>query len=191
MLSRPQKNLPYRKYFLLATEGSITEPEYFDQFRQFHSIAYARRSGGNSPAKLLSALRECMDKSSLRSGDQVWLVLDRDEWDEEDLNTCSEWVANQSTNSKIKVGLALSNPKFEFWLLLHFEDGDGYTSRGACVQGLKCYIPNYDKHIKGYDWVGMAPQAIDRAMKKLDDSPWPQQNGRSTVALLVKELLAL
>jgi hypothetical protein len=187
MLLRGQKNLSYRKVFLLGVEGKVTETEYFDQFKKFHAIQYASKRGGNSPKQILSSLKVAMNKMALKEGDQVWIVIDRDEWRESEIDACAAWVAKM--NGKVKVGLALSNPKFEFWLLLHFEDGEGYTSQGACVQRLKSYIPDYDKHIKGHDWLGMAPRAIERALQKLDDSPWPKKQGTTTVALLVDELL--
>ena len=51
--------------------------------------------------------------------DEAWIVIDRDEWTEEQLARLHQW-SNERTNH----GFALSNPNFEYWLILHFEDGD-------------------------------------------------------------------
>jgi hypothetical protein len=42
---------------------------------------------------------------------------------------------------------ALSNPKFEYWLLLHFNDGTGIASSRDCSDRLKRHLPGYDKGI--------------------------------------------
>jgi len=42
-------------------------------------------------------------------------------------------------------GFALSNPKFEYWLLLHFEDGIGVTSSRECSERIRRWIAGYDK----------------------------------------------
>lgn len=69
--------------------------------------------------------------------DEVWCVVDVDEFD-----VAKAVVAAHRT----QVNLAISNPCFEYWLLLHFE---------ACMAPLTCYddvarrlrkhVPQYDK----------------------------------------------
>jgi len=51
---------------------------------------------------------------------EAWLVIDKDDNNDEKLRKVYEW-----SQSKDNYGLALSNPKFEYWLLLHFEEGKG------------------------------------------------------------------
>jgi len=53
-----------------------------------------------------------------------------------------EW-ARQKDN----YDFALSNPNFEYWLLLHFEDGKTCLSASKCLNRLKKHLPNYDKEI--------------------------------------------
>jgi hypothetical protein len=88
-------------------------------------------------------------------------------------------------------GLALTNPKFEFWLLLHFEDGSGVSGSRSCSDRLKRYLPDYDKGIDSRLFTsGMIAGAIQRA--KLRDNPpcidWPRGVG-STVYRLVEKIL--
>ncbi len=48
----------------------------------------------------------------------------KDEWTDDQLSQLNEWAQGADN-----YGFALSNPKFEFWLLLHFEDGSGSAIR--------------------------------------------------------------
>ncbi len=66
-------------------------------------------------------------KESLKSSDEAWLIADRDQWDENQLNQLYAWSTIQKN-----FGFALSNPKFEYWLLLHFEDASGIATSREC-----------------------------------------------------------
>ena len=84
----------------------------------------------------------------------------------------------------------MSNPKFEYRLLLHFEDGNDINGSRDCTQRLQKYLPNYDK--TGFDTKKIEPgipDAVKRASAK--DNPrcktWPKTNG-STVYRLVEKL---
>lgn len=89
-------------------------------------------------------------------------------------------------------GFALSNPKFEYWLLLHFEDGTGITSSRDCTDRLKRWIPDYDKWI---DTRKITQARIDDAIrraKKRNHAPnedWPRSIGQTTVYRLIENIL--
>lgn len=57
-----------------------------------------------------------LESEGLKSSDEAWLVVDKDQWTEEQLRQLHQWSLQQAN-----YGFALSNPKFEYWLLLHFE----------------------------------------------------------------------
>ena len=62
---------------------------------------------------------------------------------------------------------ALSNPNFEYWLLLHFEDGNGILNSQECITRLKRYLPNYRKDIDGKKiTLELIKIAISRAKKR-------------------------
>ena len=63
-------------------------------------------------------LEEFNSEFKLKQGDQLWLVIDRDpqSWKEKQIALIGREC------SRRKYYLALSNPCFELWLLLHFED---------------------------------------------------------------------
>ena len=60
---------------------------------------------------------------------EAWLVVDKDQWTDDQLIKLLEW--SQKADN---YGFALSNPKFEYWLLLHFEDASGVKNSRDCVE---------------------------------------------------------
>ena len=92
---------------------------------------------------------------------------------------------------KKNFGLALSNPKFEYWLLLHFEDGKGVTA-GNCIEKLKKHVENYAKNkiciSKFYEYTQTAIQHA-KAKDASNCSDWPRTNG-STVYRLVEQMIS-
>lgn len=187
--NRPLGERRYRKLFILAVEGNKTEPQYFGLFNNQNSVIRVSCLSGkhdSAPPQVLSRMEKYLKNEGLRKSDEAWLVVDKDQWTDAQLSQLHRW-SQQNSN----YGFALSNPKFEFWLLLHFEDGQGVTSSQMCTQKLKRYLPDYDKGIdvrKISD--SMIENAIDRARKR--DCPpcsdWPHNTG-STVYRLVENIL--
>ncbi len=68
--------------------------------------------------------------------DAVWCVVDVDEFDVE-----AAWTLAQAN----AVELAVSEPCFELWLLLHFADHKAYIGNGKAACTLLA------KHVSGYD----------------------------------------
>lgn len=181
----------YRKMFVLATEGSKTESQYFaifnDQNLVVH-IKFLKERGNSAPPQVLARMKNYLDNENLDSSDEAWLVVDKDQWTDDQLSQLHEW-AQKADN----YGLALSNPKFEFWLLLHFEDGNGVSNSKTCSQRLERCIQGYDKSIDVKKISeDMITEAIERAKKR--DTPacrdWPRNTG-TTVYKLVENILKL
>lgn len=152
--TRPQDTLTYRKLFVIAVEGIRTEPQYFSLFRQLSinvDIKTLEEKDRSSPEQVLARLESYLKKSALKKNDQAWLVVDKDSWTDNQLSKLVKW-SRQNTN----FGLALSNPKFEYWLLLHFEEPNSIKSPRDCNDKLKKHIPDYNKSIN--------PRKITRTM---------------------------
>lgn len=179
----------YRKMFVLATEGSKTESQYFKIFKDSNlvvHIEFLKKIGDSAPTQVLERMRKYLRQEGLKGSDEAWLVVDKDQWTDSQLSQLHEW-AQESDN----YGLALSNPKFEFWLLLHFEDGRGISNSKTCSQRLERHIPGYDKDINVRKISeDMIKKAIERAQKR--DAPpccdWPRNTG-TTVYRLVENIL--
>jgi hypothetical protein len=180
----------YRKLFLVAAEGCKTEPIYFRLLDTQHATVHVSCIKGghdSAPAKVLKRMKDRLASEGLRAGDEAWLVVDKDQWSEEQLATLWEWSRTNEC-----YGFALSNPMFEYWLLLHFEDGTGVSSSRQCSEKLARYMPNYDK---GFDTrtfsIEMIREAILRAENR-DRPPcddWPRGAG-TTVYKLVQRILS-
>jgi hypothetical protein len=180
----------YKKLFLISTEGTKTEPIYFSIFNSNASIVRVnclRSKKDSSPPQVLKRMTEYLQNVGLKPTDEAWLVVDKDSWTEDQLMQLHQWSLKQEN-----FGFALSNPKFEYWLLLHFEDGAGIASSRDCTERLKRWTPDYDK-LFDVRKIGNSQivAAISRAKKR--DSPpceeWPRNSGVSTVYRLVERIL--
>jgi hypothetical protein len=69
--------------------------------------------------------------------DEVWCVFDCDEHPR-----IPEAMQHARDNG---IHVAFSNPCFELWLLLHFQDQRGALSRGHATRLVKRHIPQYEK----------------------------------------------
>lgn len=175
--------------FVIATEGSVTEPSYFEKFKG-RDVAIKTVDSGqdSSPAGVLKSLRKYLKANPLDKGEEAWVVIDRDIWPSEQIEKVYKTLLGMRPKGQLY--LALSNPKFEFWILLHFEDGYGVSSGTACDQRLKKYLPRYDKDLSCWNpKIGEIMQAIERA-KRMDKErcDWPRDRG-TTVYRLVEKLI--
>ena len=178
----------YRKMFVLATEGEITEKQYFALFNNEESSMCVKCLNGkhdSSPPQVLKRMGKYLKRKGLKKTDEAWLVVDKDQWTNEQLTQLNDWTKKQAN-----YGMVLSNPKFEYWLLLHFEEGNKITSSN-CDKRLRKYLPDYGKSIDVKKIsTDMINNAIYRA-KKRDNPPctdWPKTTG-STVYRLVENIL--
>jgi len=163
---RPLGDLRYKKLFVVSTEGFKTEPQYFAIFNQPQSIVLVKCLRGtstkSSPIQVLKRMKGYLRKASLRKTDEAWIVVDKDDWTENQLQELLQWA-----KKGINYGFALSNPNFEYWLLLHFEEGKGIATARECLNRLKRYLPNYKKDIDSKKiTLELVNKAITRAKQR-------------------------
>ncbi len=176
----------YKRMFVLSTEGTVTEPGYFKMFNNDTTVLHVKviKNKGSGPITVLREMKRFFREASLRDDDEAWLVIDKDNWTESQLTTMFNWSISDS-----RYGLAVSNPRFEYWLLLHFEEGNKISSPNNCSDRLKRYLPNYDKVIQPDKMIPGISEAIRRA--EIKDTPpcidWPRNTG-TTVYRLIKSL---
>jgi len=191
---RQVKSRRYNKIFFIACEGAVTEPGYFNNLKSIlpscnPNISLHCLDGHNhsAPMQVLQRIKEYVLSEKFKDDlDEAWLVVDKDDWDDEQLMLLYEW-----SQEKENYGFALSNPSFEYWLLLHFEDGNSITEN-TCLKRLKKHWPGYNKKIEAkYFSEVKIKEAIKRAT--LRDNPpcksWPQKVGCTTVYRLVERIL--
>lgn len=154
---RPLGERRYRKLFVIATEGAVTEPLYFSIFNNQESVIKVKclKSGASAPKHVLARMKKYLRDETLQATDEAWLVVDKDLWPDEQLTQLRAWAKEQKNH-----GLAVSDPKFEYWLLLHFED---CSSSSKCGTRLQECLSRYDK---GFDIRKLTQPMIDDAIRR-------------------------
>ena len=185
---RPLGERRYRKLFIIAAEGTKTEPQYFALLNNFNAVikvSCLKSRNDSAPLQVLARMKKHLKEKGFTQSDEAWLVIDKDQWTDNQLQLLLNW-SQQEDN----YGFALSNPKFEYWLLLHFENNPGITGPQDCSKLLNQHCPGYDKSIRGSLF---SPDRINDAIQraKQKDTPpcddWPKTFG-STVYRLVEKI---
>ena len=187
--SRSTNKRTYKKLFILACEGTKTEPQYFDIFsnQNIIKIEIINKGHSSTPLQALNEMRKHLETAELRPDDEAWLIIDKDDWDDRDILSCLHWAGVKPNR-----GAAISNPCFEFWLVLHFEEGNNINNRRDCIERLRQYLPLYDKRLStGAITIEQAKSAVSRASTRFKAQPstWPNNPGQTTVFQLVNKLL--
>lgn len=191
---------------VIASEGENTEPQYFQNLAAKNSrisvVSLDRPEADKSksaPSYVLQQLRAFKESEAPRKHDELWLVVDVDQWENltEIVNSC----AAEGYHA------AISNPCFELWLLFHFRSLTEYTAeeRQKLLENKKVTKKRTllekelsDRLIDGYNkkrpaterFIPFVKEAIERA-KQLDKNPdalWPETLG-TRVYLLAERIL--
>lgn len=169
-----------RSRILVVCGGERTEPTYFKGLRDSlnnKAVDIKVVSKGRAPAQVV----DYAVAQRTPDFDEVWCVLDVDEFDLVD----AVQLAREHD-----INLAVSNPCFELWLLLHYADCRTYCVgyRGVAML-LRRYLPSYDK--TRLDYVDYAPGVVDaiRRAKDLDSTGNDYRKNPSTGVWRLVELL--
>jgi len=157
---RKQKKRASHDRILIVSEGSKTEPLYFDDIRKIHRLYTAhvevRRSElGTSPIQVVQYAHDLFlngdshKKIQARAFEQVYAVFDRDQHPSyrqalERAKSLDGKLKNDAKQSITFQAIA-SVPSFELWLLLHYEDIQAPLHRDEVMRHLKQHIPGYEK----------------------------------------------
>ena len=74
-------------------------------------------NGGNSPLDVKKLLSKAKSEYNFRATDEFWLIIDRDDW--EKIHHVDFDALYDDCEKEKNFFIALSNPCFEFWLILH------------------------------------------------------------------------
>lgn len=130
-------------------EGTRTEPGYFQQKRHLdRSLVDLELSPGGVPKTLVERAVELKRAAKRRAKsekdenldyDEVWCVFDMDE------HPFVQEAKQQARDNLINT--AISNPCFELWMLLHFQDQHAHIERAQVQRECRRYLPNYEKDV--------------------------------------------
>jgi hypothetical protein len=136
---------------LVLCEGEVTEPRYFRNLRndlQTSLVEVEIEGHGAGPKTLVerAVLRKKesdryarKEQEAYLAYDEIWCVFDVDE------HAKLADARRQARDNGIE--LAVSNPCFELWALLHFQSQTAYLERQAARSRLKAHLPGYDKDL--------------------------------------------
>lgn len=118
-----------KKAMILSCEGNNTEPEYFEALKEelkehipvLLEIEIVPKNGsGSQPKFIVENMDRYIEQYDLKEDyDEMWIVIDR-ESDEPHRKGLIEEIIPQCNEKKYQI--AITNPLFEFWLLLHVDD---------------------------------------------------------------------
>jgi hypothetical protein len=119
-LDRSAKVVRDASLIVIASEDKYAVRQYFEFFRstkiQFKVLE--TDDGKSAPEHVLARLIEYKKEYDIGEGDEFWLVCDCDHWIERGHIKNLTQVIQVCRQKGIQV--ALTNPCFELWLLLHF-----------------------------------------------------------------------
>ncbi len=199
------------RLIVIASEGKDTERIYFKALAKEYTnprvhVHILERSAdeqnNSSPEHVLKQLNDYKSQYELEADDELWLVVDKDRWTEAMLSR----VATECSQ-EVAMHMALSNPCFELWLLLHIEDSASVTPEEQILwMENRRKSKNADPYLKvrlrrkmgayhesSYDAQALithVEDAIKRA-RTLDKNPsdrWPQTLG-TRVYLLAESVM--
>lgn len=165
---RPARRDPAR-FFHIFSEGKNTEPHYFNA----HAKSLDRKTvkvkcyGPNGVPKSVAAAAIAFAKErgfiknkrgrkldSYEENDEVWAVFDCDE------HPCYREAKQMCSDANLP--FAYSDPCFELWLNLHFEESDAPCTRHQAQERSKELIEGYDaKSGKTSDFSKLIENVID------------------------------
>jgi len=158
-LARKKGTRPSYERILIVTEGTKTEPQYFEDIRKRNRIPSAHISV--MPSELGTEPRQIVDFAEHTflqrpAYERVYAVFDRDDHRtyNDALRRAGELNGRDKNDEgkRVKFTAIPSVPCFELWLLLHFEDVHAFWHRSETRERLNWYIPNYEKGALGiYD----------------------------------------
>lgn len=138
---------------LILCEGKQTEPNYFKGLTQAkhltNVVVRPSRKKQTGPTGLLTRLHEELEYDP--DLDEIYCVLDHDGRDTEIRKFTAALTAVDKKTDSTQIQMILSDPCFEFWLLLHFEITDRPFAVGTHAAGCEDVIRQLKRHLPKYE----------------------------------------
>ncbi|MFD0747576.1 RloB family protein [Phytohabitans flavus] len=157
-----------RKTVVVFCEGRRSEPEYLEALKREPDVKDAaavdlrieRRATGSVPLTLVRLAIDARERSEREEGeiDEFWCVFDV-EWPENhpNLREAMDLAARHG------IRLAVSNPCFELWLVLHFRDCRAWLDNDAARRLRRACDGQVDKGVAGGSYMMGRHLAVERA----------------------------
>ncbi len=191
-----EKRSPLKRIHMVF-EGSITEPDYIENYLRSIEFKYATPGeiilGAGVPKTIIETcvdLKTKVEREAKKAGfpglDEVWAVFDVDAHDLPD-------AIHVARRNGIKC--VISNPCFEVWGFLHVGRYDRPDNRHIAQKRLQDLIPKYH-HEKNprFDWEWCYPKVdkaleyaeVGRAARKEEGSSFPRDVPSTNIDRLLR-----
>ena len=181
-----------RRIIRILAEGRVTEPDYLESWERRSPgvrLDIDKASAGCAPMPLVGRAREQKKSQSRRDPDfdEIWCVFD--------VNAHADVNSAIAEARDAGIEVAVSNPCFELWLVLHAEDRTAHVDRRAIQRRARDLGLIGDKAIpesalprllKSYDDAKRRAQALDARHK--GDRREPGANPSSDVWRLIDSI---
>ena len=200
-IGRAEREYRDDRLFLVATDDTYAPSQYFEGLsfpRVRVTVIPNDGSVASSPLHVVERMKEVFAgvRKDAQDEDEFWVLLDTDH-NVKDSHLGNLTSALQKAR-QVGFSVAISNPCFDLWLLLHHEavpEGGGYGNYRQIETRLREVLGSYNKTNIG---AGRFPlnrvgEAIERA-RALESNPdkpegdWPKGTG-SRVYLLLESIL--
>jgi len=130
---KSQLKNPHKK-IIIAMEGNKTEPDYFNKLKIEYKkskliIPLDRLNTNSDPKHVINQLNDYKKDNDIDVLDELWLIIDTENPDNRSQELLSE-IADECETKNYRLGM--SNPCFEIWLILHYEDSDSISKTAKC-----------------------------------------------------------
>lgn len=188
--SGPQCKRKVKNLVVISAEGHVTEKEYFEDVLrgkyvddQLMVIKVLPHHCKSSYRQIRERMEQHLSQNPLEAGVSAWIVADKIPNKDAEVEDLISWAEGKD------LSVAISYPNFDYWILLHFEDGTKINSN-SCKKRLNVYFGDYKKSLDPKKFTQQyIDLAIDRskAKHKTNGGKWPKSNG-STVYRLVEHI---
>jgi len=189
---------------LIVCEGAETEPNYFENLKDYLKLSTIQvkiKDRAGAPITLVDEARVQIEKRERETKEDrmnahefeaIWCVFDVENPNENQTFDRAVRVADQRNYH-----LAVSNPAFEYWYLLHFDPATTrpFANGREVKTYLQRFIPDYHESMPIFNQLKDSTQkAIQRARSLLENHPQGDQrfpNPSTQVYLLVEEMFEM
>ncbi len=163
-LRRRAPRIDERVRFVIFCEGELTEPLYLKAFAALHEVRSTAtldvRGLGYEPRKLVEEARKVKRSERRQSpgATEYWCVFDVEAPTQHARLRDAVQMARDNG-----IGVAISNPCFELWLVLHYADHEGWINNDDCCSLRRQYDGSQGKRLDGGAYMLRRGEAIMRA----------------------------
>lgn len=194
-LRRKTASRPERKTVLIFCEGEASEPDYLNALKRLPEIRSNTAINlviDPSPGLPLDLVQKAVQQKRRDSEiDECWCVFD------------VEWPKNHPNLERALriaeaegIGVAVSNPCFELWLILHFQDHTAFLHNRGAETISRRLDGRPGKRLDGAKYMPLRHDACGRAAglatrHQQDGTEFPDNNPSSTMHELLAAIEAI